>query len=79
MDIYLSEFGRQRIEEEDRLGPTELRRWKEQQEEGIKEEEEEDFTDLAKSSKKVSLSDHFCPPVNVIFTRTVYARLILSY
>ena len=67
MDIYLSEFGRQRIEEEDRLGPTELRRWKEQQEEGIKEEEEEDFTDLAKSSKKVRSSQHCCPAVNDIF------------
>ena len=41
--------------------------WKEQQEEGIKEEEEEDFTDLAKSSKKVRSSQHCCPAVNVIF------------
>jgi hypothetical protein len=49
VDVYLSEFGRERLEEEERLGPTELRRWKQQQ-----QQEEEDFSDLAKSSKKVS-------------------------
>jgi hypothetical protein len=54
VDIYLSDFGRERIEEEERLGPTELRRWKQEMEMGQQLEEEEDFSDLAKSAKKVT-------------------------
>ena len=52
MEVHLSEFGRARLEEEERLGPAELRRWKEQQD-AHHLHHEEDFLDLAKSNKKV--------------------------
>ena len=51
VDVFLSDFGRARLEEEERLGPAELRRWKEQQD--GQDQEGEDFLDLAKSTKKV--------------------------
>jgi hypothetical protein len=47
VNVYLSDFGRARLEEEERLGPAELRSWKPQQ------GEYEDFSDMAKSTKRV--------------------------
>lgn len=54
VDFYLSEFGRMRLEEEERLGPVELRNWKEQQGDQGKEE---DFSNLAKSNKKAEKAE----------------------
>jgi hypothetical protein len=47
VNVYLSDFGRARLAEEERLGPAELRSWKPHQ------GEDEDFSDMAKSTKRV--------------------------
>ncbi len=49
VQIFVSEFGKERLKEEDSLGPQELRRRQEEL-----EKEEEDYLDLIKSGKKVS-------------------------
>ena len=47
VDVYLSEFGKERLADEDRLGPEELRGQPDQQ-------DDDDYTDLAKSRRKVT-------------------------
>ena len=49
--IFVSEFGKERLQEEDSLGPQELRRRQEEL-----EKEEEDYLDLIKSGKKVTFN-----------------------
>ena len=46
VEIFLSDFGRERLKEEESLGPMELR--------NHQREDEESYEDLAKSGKKVS-------------------------
>jgi len=49
VDIFLSDFGKERMKEEDSLGPQELRRRREEE-----AKDEEDYLDLIKSGKKAA-------------------------
>lgn len=53
VEIFLSDFGKERLKEEESLGPQELRRIKEQN-----EQDEEDYLDLIKSGKKVGTAPY---------------------
>jgi len=52
VDIYLSDFGRERLADEERLGPQELRKNSEQGTEQQTISDDEDYSDLSKTRQK---------------------------